>query len=527
MHRRTFLCLGVGAATTLVGRRGYAENTSRQKIYDLVIYGGSCAAVTTAVQATRMGKMAVIVNPYSFLGGMTSAGLSSIDTVLDSPITGITGELLKRFGGELVEPHVAQRAFDAIIADSNVQVFHDERLDLTRGVQLSGTRIDSIKTESGRTFLGKMFIDASYEGDLMARAGVRYIIGRESNAQYGETLNGFQRAMHGHVDRLSDNGEEDRFIKDVDPYVVRGNPASGMLPRINTSLKQNGQGDSLVQAYNYRLTLSDDPDNQIPFEKPEGYRELDHELLLRNFEAGDDRLPARLATIPNRKYDWNSFSAIGTDMAGANAGYADGTHRKRIEIDRLHEHYTRGHFWTLAHHSRVPQKIREAMRHLGYAKDEFKRNNGFPNMLYLREGRRMVGGVVMTEHHCMHRAAVEDPIVLASFPMDSHVVQYVVNERGFVEREGVFFKECSGPYGLSYRAIVPRQKECSNLLVPICLSATHVAYGSIRMEPTYMSLGQVCATAASLAIDGGTSVQQLSYQKLRERLESDQMIVVA
>jgi hypothetical protein len=529
LNRRIFISVAAGTAASLTVAR---PRCARPSSYDVVVYGGSSAGVIAAVQAKRMGKSAVIVNPYSFLGGMTASGLNSADVHNPAAVSGMAREFFAGMGkaygaqfAEAFEPHIAQKAFDKFVADSNIGVLQNERLDLQRAVVLHGKRIAAIRMESGRQIQGRMFIDASYEGDLMAKAGVSYMVGRESNAQYGETLNGFQRVEPGSLARLSDLGEADHFIKDVDPYVVRGDASSGLLPWINTTLRKNGEADFLTQAYNYRLILTDDPTNQIELAKPDRYRELDHELLLRNFEAGDERLPGRLAKIPNRKIDWNTFGAVGTDMAGASFHYAEANHETRLGIDRQHELYTRGHLWTLAHHPRVPQSIRSEMRRWGFAKDEFQRNSHFPYMLYLREGRRMVSDCVMIEPHCRKQKIVADPVALASFPMDSHVVQYTVNEQGFAEREGVFFKICAEPYGISYSSIVPRQSECPNLLVPICLSASHAAYGSIRMEPVFMSLGQVSATAASLAIDQDVAVQQICYPQLCERLMADQVML--
>ena len=530
MNRKKFL-RGLASGCLLVGVKGLAAS-HQGKIYDLVIYGGSSAGVIAAVQAARMGKTAVIVNPYGFLGGMTSSGLSAADVTDPASVSGLAREFFMSMGrkygndfSQAFEPHVAERAFNDLVNMANVPVFHRERLDLERGILLDGKRIASIRMESGRVFSGKVFVDATYEGDLMMRAGVSYIVGREGNAQYGETLNGFQRLSRAAVERLSDIGLSDHFLHNVDPHLVRGNPDSGLLPWINRSSLENGQGDRCVQAYNYRLILSDDPANQIPFEQPVGYRELDHELLLRNFEAGDERLPGRLAKIPNRKIDWNTFGAVGTDLAGASFGYAEADHDTRVKLDRLHEIYARGHLWTLAHHPRVPVSVRNEMRRWGFAKDEFQRNGGFPYMIYVREGRRMVSDLVMTEHHCRLQRAVSDSIALASFPMDSHVVQYIVNERGFAEREGVFLKYCKNPYGISYRSIVPRRGECPNLFVAICIASSHAAYGSIRMEPVFMSLGQASATAASIAIDTAVSVQDVPYGRLRERLLEDRVMV--
>ncbi len=474
-----------------------------------------------------MGKRAVLVNPYSFLGGMTVAGLTAADVGNAAAVSGLAREYFLEIGkayGEgfkkHFEPAVAEKAFEDFIKKSGVTVLNNERLARGDGVAMSGHRIKSIRTESGRIFAGAMFIDATYEGDLMADAHVTYTLGRESNDTYGETLNGFLLPT-ADLKEIADFGPMDQFIKDVDPFLKKGDRASGLLPGINPVRARRGDADGRLQAFNYRLTLTEDPNNRIPFEKPAGYREIDHELLLRNFEAGDDRLPGRMPKLPNGKYDWNTFGAVGTDLPGGNEGYVEGTYQDRIRIEKAHELYTRGHFWTLANHPRVPEAIRARASRLGYARDEFKRNDGFPYMIYVREARRMVSDAVMTEHHCLHREKADDPIGLASYWMDSHVVQYVVNERGFASREGVFQKTPKGPYGISYRSIVPKKGECENLFVPICVSASHAAYGSIRMEPIFMLLGQVSATAAAMAIDKRVTVQQVAYEPLSKRLAAD------
>lgn len=493
--------------------------------YDIVVYGGSCAGVTAAVQAKRMGKSVILVNPYSFLGGMTSSGLSDADVGNVASVSGMSREFFERMGKVLgqpfsrsFEPHVAEQAFDEFIRENQIPVIHNERLDLKKGVKKVGRVIESIRAESGKVYMGKMFIDATYEGDLMAKAGVSYVVGREGNVTYNETLNGILRGNHQPLEEISDIGESDHFIKNVDPYVVPGKPSSGLLPWVNKLTKKDGEADEQIQAYNYRLTLTDDPNNQIPFEKPVGYSEKEHELLFRNFEAGDHRLPGRRVNLPKRKIDWNSFGAVGTDMAGANKGYSDGDYKTRLQIEKRHEIYIKGHFWALANHPRVPDSIRQEMRRWGYAKDEFVKNGGFPYMIYIRQARRMVSDYVMTQHHCDQQAVANDPVALASFAKDSHAVQYFVTEDGFVEREGVFLKRTKSPYGVSYRSIVPKESECSNLLVPICLSASHAAYGSIRMEPVYMSLGQACSIAACLAIDNQLTVQKVPYQRLKPLL---------
>lgn len=494
--------------------------------YDIVVYGGSSSGVVAAVQAKRMGKTVALVNPYSFLGGMTSSGLSDADVGNVAAVSGMSREFFEQMGRLLgksfsrsFEPKVAEKIFNDMIAAEKIQVFTNERLDLKKGLEMSGNRIVSFRTMNGRKFTAKMFIDATYEGDLMAKAKVSYTVGREANHQYGETLNGVQRGEQLPLERISDLGEDDHFIKNIDPYRIPGNPRSGLLPWVNRISEKNGAADRKVQAYNYRVTLTNDPENMLPFKKPEGYQEVDFELLLRNFEAGDLRLPGRRVDLPNKKIDWNTFGAVGTDMAGANYDYPEGSYDKRLEIEKLHERYTKGHFWTLANHPRVPDTIRNEMKKWGYAKDEFISNGGFPYMIYIREARRMVSDYVMTELNCVGKAVADDPVALASYSKDSHVVQYYLTDEGHVEREGVFFKKTRYPYGVSYRSIIPKSVECVNLFVPICLSSTHAAYGSIRMEPVYMSLGQASAIAACLAMDANIPIQQLPYKRLKTELD--------
>lgn len=524
------------------------SHSGRVADFDVVVYGGSSAGVTAAVQARRMGKTAVIVDPYGFLGGMTASGLSHADVYEPRAISGLAREFFVEMGvrygpdpytrsfyaergseppafSREFEPAVAEAFFTRLAAEADVSVVHGERLDLSRDAVLTDGRLGALPLESGRDVSGRMFIDATYEGDLMAVAGVSYVVGREANSAYGESLNGFQLPDEDDRELISDFGTFNFFSADVDPYVVRGAAASGLLPRITPHRASNGDPDPSVQAYNYRVVLTNDPGNRIPFERPDGYRHWDHELLLRNFEAGDDRVPGTFAQVPGNKVDFNNFGPVSTNLAMGSAGYPEADHDTRRVIDAEHETYTRGLLWTLAHHQRVPVSVRNVMREWGYPRDEFQRNSGFPYMLYVREARRMVSDVVMTEHHCRHRAVVDDPVALASFPMDSHPARYAVNERGCVETEGWVYKLCDAPFGISYRSIVPRLGESANLLVPVCLSASHVAHGAIRMEPEFMSLGQAAGAAASLALDHGVAVQLVPYRELRERLVADDMVV--
>ena len=353
-----------------------------------------------------------------------------------------------------------------------------------------------------------MFIDATYEGDLMAKAGVSFHVGREANVTYGETLNGVQV---GHA-------RSHQFKVEVDPYVKKGDPASGLLPGIGKEIPgPDGSGDRKVQAYNFRMCTTDVPENRRDWEKPANYDERWYELALRNVEAGEDRNSWNPVGMPNRKTDTNNNFAISTDFIGQNWDYAEADYATRAKIWQAHEDWQKGLMWTYAHHPRVPEKMRLAFQKLGLAKDEFKDNGNWPRQLYVREARRMVSDYVMSEKNCRRVETIEDSVGMGAYQMDSHHIQRFVTKEGFVRNEGDV-QVGSKPYPVSYRSIRPRASECTNLLVPVCLSASHIAYGSIRMEPVFMVMGQSAATAAGLAIERGTTVQAVDYGALKERL---------
>jgi len=493
--------------------------------HDVVVYGDSAAAVAAAIQAKRQGLDVVLVNSTDFLGGMTCSGLSASDIFHRDAVGGVARELYGRIGQhygkayvDYFEPHVAQAAMDAMVKDAGVKVFLNEQLDRSAGgVSKEGTQLKSFRTLSGKVFVAKVFIDASYVGDLMAAAGVSYAVGREPNTLFAETLNGAQRGDNKPRKHYTQK-DKDHFIKDIDPYVKPGDSASGLLPFVFAEDPVTGEGDRRIQAYNYRLCVTTDPANRLPFTKPEGYRELDHEMLLRNLEAGDVRFPALLHKLPNGKTDWNSMHAVGTDYVGANWAYPESDYATRQKIEQAHVLYIRGHLWTLANHPRVPAEIRTQAAAYGLCKDEFPSHGGFSPMIYIREARRLQGAYVMTELDCKGKRTVDDPVALASFGLDSHAVRYFVTKRGFLERDGVVWNVPPRPYGVSYRSLTPKAEECTNLLVPVCLSATHAAHGSIRMEPVFMQLGQAAAMAAGIAIKQGISVQAVPYAPVRDLL---------
>jgi len=506
-----------------------------EPLYDIVVYGDSSGAVTAAIDAKRRGHSVILVNPTSFPGGMSASGLGATDFLgRQNTFGGIAGEfyqgVAKAYGKNFVrsfEPSVGHKVFQSMLVDARVEVVYKELLDREKGVKMNGKRIESITTLSGKTYRGKMFIDATYVGDLMAAAGVTYTVGREPESQYGEDMAGVRRGDTSPRVHYTQK-DKDHFTKDVDPYVKPGDPSSGLLPYIvKIDGLTNGQGDKKIQAYNYRVCLTTDPKLHIPIEKPEGYKEIDHELLLRNFEAGDMRMPALIEPLEGTgsKVDWNNMHAVGSDHPGANYEYPEASYERRMEIEKQHKTYILGFLWTMAHSPRVPEDIRKKSAAYGLSKDEFTDNGGWPWMIYIREARRMVGDYVMTQHDCEGKKSPPDPVALGSFGMDSHCVQHIVTDKGTVQNEGVIWRVPPKPYGISYRSIIPKASECENLFAPITLSTSHVAHGSIRMEPVFMALSQSAAIAASLAIEKNVSVQKVDYAVLKEKLIAAKQIV--
>jgi hypothetical protein len=529
----------LGAFSILTERVGAAERD-----YDVVVYGGTSGGIAAAVQVARMGKTVILIEPGRHLGGMTTGGLGATDIGNKAAIGGIAREIYQRirkhyqdesawkyekrtaFSGPghdprddaawTFEPHVAERVYNDILREHKVPVVLGQRLDLAKGVKKAGTRITAIRMESGDTYSGRVFLDTTYEGDLMAKAGVSYHVGREANRTYGETLNGVQvkSAIH------------HQFIRKIDPYLKPGDPSSGLVPRVEAGPPgTDGDGDRRVQTYNFRLCATDRPENRRPWPKPEGYDEKQYELLLRNFEAGDLRLPWNPILMPNRKTDSNNNYAFSTDDIGANYDYPDGDYGTRAKIWKEHVDYQKGLMWTLANHPRVPEVVRKHFQTWGLAKDEFTDTDNWPHQLYVREARRMVGDYVMTEANCRGRRTAKDSVGLAAYTMDSHNVQRYVTKEGHVLNEGDVQVGGFPPYPVAYGALVPKASECGNLLVPVCLSASHISYGSIRMEPVFMVLGQSAATAAVLATDANVDVQKVDYTRLRERLLRDRQVL--
>jgi len=510
--------------------------------YDTVIYGGTAAAVSAAVQTRRMGKTVVIVCPEEHLGGLTAGGLGWTDSGRKEAVGGISREVYRRIKKHydksqawvyqkpeeysryrvdddamwVFEPHVAEQTFEQLMAEYDIPVFRNEWLNRKGGVKKSGTRIVSITMLSGKTYRGRAFIDATYEGDLMASAGVSFHVGREGNDVYGETLNGVQTR----------NAVSHQFEEPVDPYVKAGASESCLLPKIHAgSPGEEGKGDRRVQAYNYRMCLTKVVENRVQFPKPANYDPMQYELLARYLDKGWRAIFAKFDPAPNAKTDTNNHGAFSTDNIGTNYDYPEASYQRRHQILKEHEDYQKGLMWFLAYDPRAPADVRQKTSQWGLAKDEFTDNGNWPHQIYVREARRMVSDFVMTEPHLTRKKPTPKPIGMGSYNMDSHNVQRYVDANGHARNEGDIQINPGGPYQISYDAIVPKTTECTNLLVPICLSSSHIAYGSIRMEPVFMILGQSAATAASLAIDGRLDVQDVDYSKLQARLLADGQIL--
>ena len=501
--------------------------------YDVCVYGGTSAGVIAAYTAKKAGKTVLLIEPGKHLGGLSSGGLGQTDIGNKYAITGIARDFYRKIGQHYgkfeqwtFEPHVAENLFKEYVKKGDFPVWVEYRLF---SIVKNDGKIQEITVEpsvgfgSGlRTVRAKVFIDCTYEGDLMAKAGVSYIVGREANAQYNETWNGVQML------------DKHQFPEGIDPYKVPGNPASGLLWGISTAaLAPNGTGDKLLQTYNFRLCLTKDPANKIPITRPVNYDSTKYELLLRQVAIEKPQHinwgVMHIADMPNSKTDINNKGGFSTDMIGMNHAYAEADYETRKKIIKEHEEYTKGFLYFVGHDPRIPEHLRLQMLQWGYPKDEYVANDHFSHQIYVREARRMIGEYVMTQHNCEGQEVVKDGIGLAAYTMDSHNCQRIIiknpnNGKMEVRNEGDVQIGGFPPYPISYRSLIPQKAECKNLLVPVCLSATHIAYGSIRMEPVFMALAQASAVAASMAIDSEKSVQDIDVSQLQKTLVTNPLM---
>ncbi|MDM1294178.1 FAD-dependent oxidoreductase [Sphingobacterium sp. N143] len=518
---------------------------------DVLVYGGTPAALTAAVQIKQAGKSVIVLSPDRHLGGLSSGGLGFTDTGDKTVIGGLAKKFYQdvfdhyqkasswnwqsraSFGNRgqgtvamdssqktmwIFEPHVAENIFEEWVKDNQLEVIREAYLDRSKqGIQLEHGQIKSIKTRDGKAYHASIFIDATYEGDLMALANVSYTIGRESNMQYDEKWNGVQTGVFQH---------RHHFALPISPYQIEGDPKSGLVFGVSDKPPgAYGSGDKKLQAYCFRMCLSNIDENQVDFQKPKDYNPQNYVLLQRLYKQGWDETFQKFDRIPNRKTDTNNHGPFSTDFIGMNYSYPEASYEERKTIVEAHKNYQMGLYYFMRNDPTVPVNVRNKMAEWGLAKDEFKDNGHWPYQLYIREARRMLGQYVTTEHNILGNRMVEDPIGMGSYTLDSHHVQRYVTQEGFVQNEGDIGVHVPRPYAIAYGSIVPREQECTNLLVPVCVSSSHIAFGSIRMEPVFMVLGQSAGWAACLAIDHDGIVQHVDYDLLSKHLVASGQIL--
>lgn len=510
---------------TLLPLSGFAKKAP-DPVYDICVYGATSGGIMAAYTAKMMGRSVVLIEPGKHLGGLSTGGLGFTDIGNKYAVTGLALDFYRRVGQQygkfeswIFEPHVASAVFAYYINKAKIPVLREHRLI---AVQKEQGAIQSITVEQAALpanpslrIRAKMFIDCSYEGDLMAKAGVSYVIGREANSVYKEVFNGVQ--VH----------RGNQFPDGVDPYKIPNDPSSGLLWGVsNAALRPIGTGDKKIQAYNFRICLTNDPANRIPITRPARYDSTRYELLLRTIAKIPNvtvRNVMKFDGMPNRKTDINNNGGFSTDMIGMNWDYPEGDYAAREKIRQQHEDYNKGLLYFIGHDPRVSASMRTFMLDWGYPKDEYTDNDHWSPQMYIREARRMVGQYVMTQANCQAKETVTDGIAMAAYGMDSHNIERLVIN-GMAKNEGDVQIGVPGPYPISYRSITPRAQECTNLLVPVCISASHIAYGSIRMEPVFMVLSQSAAAAAIIALKDRKTVQQIDIAKLQQMLATDPLM---
>ena len=529
----------------LLGPMAEARIVMQQQNADVVVYGGSAGGVIAAVAAAREGKRVVLLVEGKHVGGMVSGGLGATDVGNAQAIGGYSREFfdrvrdyyLKKYGpkseqlkdcagGFRFEPHVAELVFKEMLQEAKVAVLYERRLATPRFPEKGPLHITEIVTVgpidkpkpdnpviTETIVFGKVFIDASYEGDLMAKSKVTYRIGREAKSEFNESIAGVQKFSPAH-----------QWPVKVSPFV----DGKKLLPFVQADPPgEPGAGDRKTQAYNFRMCMTQRADQRIAWPKPANYDPNRYELLARYLQARPDLKVGKLMNpvkVPNGKTDTNNNGAFSTDHIGGNWDYPEADHAKRASIWQDHIDYQQGFLYFLANDPRVPKALQAEMNTWGLAKDEFRDTNNWPHQLYVREARRMVGEYFMTQKDIMTERVKTDSIGLGSYNTDSHHVQRVVGPDGFVINEGDFQVGVQ-PYAIPYRSLVPKEKECDNLLVVVCMSASHVAYGTIRMEPVYMIMGQAAGVAAAQAIDEKTTVQKIAIEKLTAKLKAQKAVL--
>ncbi|SFJ18972.1 FAD-dependent oxidoreductase [Planctomicrobium piriforme] len=535
---RSFLCamLAWGIALASVG---FAQSPPR----DVIVYGGTPAGLCAAIAASRAGASVIVIEPTPWIGGLVTGGLSHTDKGREETIGGIAREFFTRAAAAVPgtplwfsEPHVNMATFQQMLDEAKVTVLTGKLVKSVTSAPHNGSiRLNSITLDDGQTFSAKVFIDASYEGDLLGKAGVKSVIGRESRGEYDEPLAGYV-PMPIRERSAEIMGSVCPCLGGTGPHYIHGTPCkisaygpdgkllSGVMP----AMGEPGTADDKTQAYNYRICVTQRPDILIPFPKPANYDPARYELLLRLIQSYPKVRFGRLVhlgRIAHEKFDLNAQGLFSTDYPGGNVDYPGGDAAARERIRQDHIDYVQGFLWFLSHDERVPRELRDETNSWGLCRDEFVDNHNWPYALYVRDARRMVGEHVMTQRDIQTEIEKPDSVAMGSFVIDCHIVQRIVTADGFVTDEGSFPDAPARPYQIPYRSIIPRKNDCENLLSPVCISASHIALCSMRMEPVYMALGQASGVAAVMAIRSEKPVQEIDVPQLQATLREQKQVL--
>lgn len=499
---------------------------------DVIVYGSTPGGFCAAIAAAREGASVILLEPTDHVGAMSTGGLSHCDSnqMVRSTLMGLFDEWHTRIVKDYTdrglqapynpakkdqsrwtfEPHVAMRVTMAMLDEAGVNVLTERYL---KSVTKEGPRIKSLVTKNG-TFSARVFVDGTYEGDLMAAAGVDWTIGREGRDEYRETLAGKQYPKNRmNINRFGDDGK--------------------LLPLLTTEdAGPDDAGDGNIMTYSFRLCLTADPTNRVPMPKPASYDPGRFEIVRRAFKAGEKRIGFDLYPLPGNKLDGNNSigGQFSIGLVGGGNDWHSADEAGRNKIWEEHKQYTLEFIQFLTTDPTVPKAVRDKYVTLGLCKDEFASYDHFSPALYVRESRRMKGMYVISQKDILEDPNKDDPIAVSSFPIDSHDVQRVALKDGGVVNEGTIFPVRRIPgqgyaYHVPYRSILPKPEQCENLLVPVALSCTHVGISSLRIEGAWMVIGQGAGVAAALAAKADIPVQEIEYAKLRERLLAQKQVL--
>jgi ribulose 1,5-bisphosphate synthetase/thiazole synthase len=501
---------------------------------DICILGGSEAGFTAAIQASRLGKKVVLIEPTGHPGGMVVEGLGKDMRFGNARVIGgIAREFYEKVEAHYglkaefenpkwyskYEPSIAEAVIEQMLEEEkNITIIRNTRIKEQNGVEKKGNRIEKVILENGSEIKAKVFVDASIEGHLLHFAGITTETIREGNEKYGEKLNGVQE-----VNTFK------QFTVDVDPYIIEGDSTSGLISTIQAGeLGNHGDPSHYIQGFCFRMCLTKDEQNKLPINKPEDYVSERYEIYRRHLKEGGQLFRPE-ANRHNGKTDIGSWHDLSANLYGENWEYPQGDYEKQDSIIQYHRSFTLGLLWFLQNDESVDSLTRANWEGWGLPKDEFTDNGNWPRRLYIRSGRRMVSEYVITEHNVDIKVkdTVSDPIAIAWWPPDVHHARRIVKD-GKAYNEGFTHVENDGtwkPFKISFQATVPKKDECSNVLTPTCLSSSYVGYGSIRIVPTFMIMGQSVGAAATIAVNENLDVQDIPFPELEKVLLSQNQLL--